>query len=240
MRDTDTDWQIMGESEPYFGVLSHERFLRRNLTDETLAEFWTTGDHHIGAIHHRLVQHFGDFLPTNALDFGCGVGRLTRAMAKLAGRATGVDVSEGMLAEARASAPEGVDFLNYIPDGAFDWINTAIVFQHIPPERGYALFQQLLEVAAPECVLSVHFMLFKDATGVADQYFPNVEFSTWDGSNLRPLLGKQRTPGTMSMFDYDLNLLIAMLVRAGFTRYFLEHSNHGGAHGVEIFSRRSG
>ena len=34
MRDTDNDWQIMGENEPYFGVLSHERFLRRNLTDE--------------------------------------------------------------------------------------------------------------------------------------------------------------------------------------------------------------
>ena len=43
MKDTDTDWAMLGEGEPFFGVLSAPRFLRANITPETLEEFWETG-----------------------------------------------------------------------------------------------------------------------------------------------------------------------------------------------------
>lgn len=36
-----------------------------------------------------------------ALDFGCGVGRLTRALAAFFDRATGVDISSSMIEEAK-------------------------------------------------------------------------------------------------------------------------------------------
>ena len=41
------------------------------------------------------------FQPINALDFGCGVGRLVIPLAKISTSAVGIDVSESMLAEAR-------------------------------------------------------------------------------------------------------------------------------------------
>ena len=42
-RDTDQDWLEYGEFEPYYGVLTHERFLRANLTPDVLEEFWQSG-----------------------------------------------------------------------------------------------------------------------------------------------------------------------------------------------------
>ncbi|WP_162987160.1 class I SAM-dependent methyltransferase [Sphingomonas paeninsulae] len=241
MRDTDNDWTNLGEFEPYFGVLSHERFLRHNLNEAGLAEFWQTGANHMVGVRQILIDHFGgEFAPKTAIDFGCGVGRLTRAMAPMADRVFGIDISGPMLEEARRnSPPENVEFRFDIPqDCLIDWIHSSIVFQHIPPARGYDLFGKLLDAASPKAMLSVHFMLFKDALGVADQYHPNVEFSTWDGRELKPLLRKDRAAGSMSMYDYDMNLLIAMMVRRGFSRYYMHHANHGGCHGVEIFARR--
>lgn len=188
MRDTNKDWCNIGEFEPYFGVLSHERFLRRNLTRETLAEFWLTGEHHMNECWNLIENYFGpNPKPKYALDFGCGVGRLTRAMASMAEHVCGVDVSSPMLEEAkRNDPPANIEYTFDIPSGVqIDWINSVIVFQHIPPERGYSLFHDLLSVAAPDALLSVHFMLFKDHVGVADQYFPHVAFSTWDGDKLR-------------------------------------------------------
>jgi ubiquinone/menaquinone biosynthesis C-methylase UbiE len=76
-----------------------------------------------------------------ALDFGCGVGRLTRALAKDFRRCYGVDISESMIAKARElnqSLP-GCEFvlntqgdLALFPDNHFDMIYTCRVLQHLP------------------------------------------------------------------------------------------------------------
>ena len=75
------------------------------------------------------------------LEIGCGAGRVTRALAKLFGEVHAVDVSGEMVrlaAQAVSSFPRayvyqnnGVD-LSVIPDLAFDFAFSTIVFQHIP------------------------------------------------------------------------------------------------------------
>jgi SAM-dependent methyltransferase len=78
---------------------------------------------------------------TDALDFGCGAGRSTRFLEQLGFRASGVDISEGMLAQARAADPEGEYLL--IDDGEpdplrplgrrdFDLVLAAFPFDNIP------------------------------------------------------------------------------------------------------------
>lgn len=238
MRDTDGDWACLGEAEPYFGVLSHDRFLRHNLTDETLSEFWRSGAEHIDYVRSRIRHHFGDFHASNAIDFGSGVGRLTRAMAQHADHVTGVDIAPAMLAEGRRHALPNMEFVSEIPDGQFDWINSAMVFQHIHPDRGYDLFQRLINMSAPKAVLSVHFMVFKDRLAAMDQASFDVRYASWSGGEIKPLIRNTVQPGHMSMYDYDMSRILAMLACAGYTKLFFEHGNHGGCHGYEILAKR--
>jgi SAM-dependent methyltransferase len=237
MRDTDLDWIRIGEEEPFHGVFSHERFLRRNLTPEILTEFWCSGEEEIAYLAAALERHFGPFESQHALDFGCGVGRLTRAMARVANTVVGIDVSPGMLAVARDGAPPNITFGLDVPEGCFDWINSIIVFQHIPPTRGYYLFDQLLRQLVPGGVLTAHFTIYRDRTFMPAM-LAGLEEATWDGERLRTLREAPLEPGVMLMYDYDLNRLLALLVRHGLETTVLEHTNHGGCHGVRLFGRR--
>ena len=85
-----------------------------------------------------------------AVDFGCGAGRSTRFLRELGFEVTGVDISEPMLARARARDPRG-DY-RLVPDGdlgglasnAYDLVLSAFTFDNVPTlERKVALFRSL-------------------------------------------------------------------------------------------------
>ena len=81
-----------------------------------------------------------------ALDFGCGVGRLTIPFAAYFDRLVGVDISPTMLeklgANCKAAGVENVTpCLTSDPwedEGPFDLINSYLVFQHLPDDRQLA------------------------------------------------------------------------------------------------------
>ena len=83
MRDTDADWRAISEAEPYFGVLSGPQFLLANFSSEARATFYSTGDaevaHYLSTIKDKVLAAFA---PRYAMDLGCGVGRLTLAIAR--------------------------------------------------------------------------------------------------------------------------------------------------------------
>jgi SAM-dependent methyltransferase len=75
------------------------------------------------------------------LDLGCGVGRLTRALAARAGEVLALDTSGEMLARAREHNPELANVtwmhgdgttLSQIGDASVDGALSLVVFQHIP------------------------------------------------------------------------------------------------------------
>ena len=59
LRDTDADWRELGRSQPYWGVLSNEAFLRENLTAETIEAFYACGRPYIDEIVGRLDMATG-------------------------------------------------------------------------------------------------------------------------------------------------------------------------------------
>lgn len=77
------------------------------------------------------------------LEIGCGAGRMTRPLSSLFGTVVAVDVSAEMIARARAALKQctnvelhvtnGMD-LQVFPDKTFDFVLSAIVFQHIPKQ----------------------------------------------------------------------------------------------------------
>ena len=100
MIDSDKEWEKLGRSDPYYGVLSCEKFRKQGLEATSLAEFFDSGHDHINRVL-EISRHYFDagFAPSRALDVGCGVGRCTIPLARLCRSVTGVDVSESMLEE---------------------------------------------------------------------------------------------------------------------------------------------
>lgn len=74
--DTDRDWEQYGRQDPYFGVLTHEQFHRKDMTVRAREEFFATGVQHVAHVFDGIRTHLSpDFAPKAALDFGCGVGK---------------------------------------------------------------------------------------------------------------------------------------------------------------------
>lgn len=238
VRDTDRDWAIIGETEPYFGVLTSERFKREHLDEDARADFFRSGEGDIGHFIDRMRTIFGPFEPRSALDFGCGVGRLTVPLAVLTGAATGVDISPGMLAEARKHTHPGLRFLDSIPDEQFDWLVSAIVLQHVPPERGYGIIEALLDRISPDGGATIQIMFGRTAHHEKSVGARLVI----DEKGVRPSIGrilpKKLRQGTMIMHDYDLSHVVGLFYRAGLKKLFLEHCDHGGIIGATIYARK--
>lgn len=102
-------------------------------------EFWRSGEHNLDATLQPFGLRFrGD---ERVLEIGCGIGRMTRALAARAAEVVGVDVSEEMVrrgrealadvANVRLQVGTGTDLAG-LDDAAFDVCYSFIVFQHIP------------------------------------------------------------------------------------------------------------
>lgn len=99
-----------------------------------------------------------------ALDFGCGVGRLSRYLPRYHAEVVGIDVSATMLQLARqfeASRPtpwpDGVltfeqhlsGDLAFYPDNHFDAVYSLVTLQHLPYLHQLAYVREFLRVLAP-------------------------------------------------------------------------------------------
>ena len=236
-RDTDHDWRLIGATEPYFGVITAEKFKRSNLDDEARDSFYLSGRQEI---EHHLAQMrrlFGEFVPRSALDFGCGVGRLTVPLADVTGDATGVDVSPGMLAEARQYESASLAFEETIPNREFDWVVSYIVLQHIPPERGYEILQKLLSRIADGGGTAIQ-IVFARTEVHARSAGARVVLGEAGSYYAPPQRPRQIAPGIMLMHDYDLSRVIGQFFASGFRNVHLEHTDHGGMIGVVIYARK--
>jgi len=93
-----------------------------------------------------------------ALDFGCGVGRLTQALGAAFERADGVDISETMIDLAREHNQLGdrcayhvnlASDLALFPDASFDFVFSTIVLQHNPPAAATHYIEEFGRILAP-------------------------------------------------------------------------------------------
>ncbi len=145
MKRSDRAYDSVGQTEPYFGVISLDRYLSANLDAAALSEFFASGEAQVAQVLAMIRARFAaDFKPRRALDFGCGVGRILIPLAREADHAIGVDVSDAMMAEAARNCRErGLANVSFVKsddrlsrlEGTFDLIHSSIVFQHIVPRR---------------------------------------------------------------------------------------------------------
>jgi trans-aconitate methyltransferase len=156
---TDEVWKAYGRDDPYFGVLAHDEYTRKNLSAAQLEKFFISGEREVAKLMSSIDQVGLELRRETALDFGCGVGRLVIPLASRFKEVVGVDLSDGMLAEAEKNVKDkqlkNVAFFKELPDLHFDLLHSALVFQHINPTRGMKILLDCWSRLAPSGLLAV-------------------------------------------------------------------------------------
>lgn len=116
--------------------------------------FWATGVADVAGALAECAPHGLTF--GRALDFGCGVGRLSRALSPHFEQVDGVDVSAGMVELARQSAFPNTGFhenawphLKLFGDARFDFALSVMTLQHMPPALMKQYVRELGRVLKP-------------------------------------------------------------------------------------------
>lgn len=134
-------WEELARLDPLFAILTEKEKQYGRWDPE---EFFASGRVEIDRLMASCGFQAGD--NGRALDFGCGVGRLSRTLRLYFGEVYGVDISAEMVELARRFTPSctflvnQTDRLAAFPDDFFDFIYSNIVLQHQPSKelaRGY-------------------------------------------------------------------------------------------------------
>ncbi len=145
-------WTTLGANDPLWAVLSYEEKKNGRWNAD---DFFATGTSEIeralSTAEMLCPVHFG-----TALDFGCGVGRLSQALAQRFGVVIGVDIAAPMLAAAQVlnRFPDVCSFihnvrpdLNVIATESVDLVYSSITLQHISPPLIRSYIREFFRVA---------------------------------------------------------------------------------------------
>ncbi len=229
------DWEVIASRDPYFGVIVSDEYRATRIDEAAKQRFYATGEGDIAQVLAWFETDLGGRPASGgALDIGCGVGRLSYAIAKVAPKVTGYDVSESMIRLAKESAPANLELTTQLPAGPFSWINSFIVFQHIPPAEGIALLGSCLDRAAPGAFASIQITAWREGLRPRNlverlRFWRSLRIHRKDGWPVDPLI---------QMHDYNFSDVIRCFMSRGFGRLVLRHTNHGHHHGAWILARR--
>jgi 2-polyprenyl-3-methyl-5-hydroxy-6-metoxy-1,4-benzoquinol methylase len=199
-------WEYYGKHHPYYGVLSYSEFRAGALDEHAKQKFFASGVEVVDGFISLAEKAFGPLRYGTALDYGCGVGRLTRRLAERFQKVIGVDISSEMLEEARRNLA-GCQNVTLEQAGSesttpLDFVLSKIVFQHIPATEGFRILERLATRLS--------------AAGVGILDLP----VRYTGGRLRRALSAVRSllpirEPVMPLYIYDLTRLEIMLDRSG-------------------------
>jgi SAM-dependent methyltransferase len=150
------NWEGFAQSDPLWAICTD---LKRRHGRWTQEEFFATGEREISKIMEYLRSLGLAPVKTDvALDFGCGVGRLTRALSQYFDQCQGVDISATMIRLAKEFHKNNsrctfslneADDLQQFPYGYFGFIYTSITLQHIPMRYVRKYLLEFIRVLKP-------------------------------------------------------------------------------------------
>ncbi|HEV7673612.1 MAG TPA: class I SAM-dependent methyltransferase [Candidatus Angelobacter sp.] len=156
LKELQRNWEGLAQADPLWAICtdpskSHSRWTRGDLfaTGRKEVEVVLSYAARIGVCIDRASP---------ALDFGCGVGRLTRALAEYFPECCGVDISPTMIRlaqELNCDVPNCRFLLNEtaelpaLPNNHFGFIYTSIVLQHIATPHSHKYISELVRVLKP-------------------------------------------------------------------------------------------
>ncbi len=156
LRELQRNWDEFGKTDPLYSILLVED---KKGNRWNIDEFFEHGEREIAGVIED-VQSLGIQIPRDsALDFGCGVGRLTQALARRFARVVGVDIAPTMIQLAKKYNRHFAncqfylndsDNLKLFPDNSFDFIYSSITLQHMEPRYSQTYLEEFLRLLTPQ------------------------------------------------------------------------------------------
>ena len=154
LQNLQRNWDRFGNTDPYYWILSDPGKKGNRWNRD---EFYETGKKEVEELLEQIGGLGVDLNRRRALDFGCGVGRLTQALAPHFQECHGIDISHSMIELARRHNQFGnctyhlntVSDLQLFPDDHFDFIYSNIVLQHVHPSCSKRYIAEFIRVLRP-------------------------------------------------------------------------------------------
>lgn len=153
-----SDWDALAKRDALWAILTDGEKAGGGWD---VGEFFATGEIEMATVMGYLSEV--GCLPEAegaALDFGCGVGRLTQAMARRFAASVGVDISEEMIRRAEtlnqyAHCSYLTSVAERLPlaDESFTFVYSNIVLQHMPRRFAVGYLREFVRVLEPGGVL---------------------------------------------------------------------------------------
>jgi SAM-dependent methyltransferase len=242
-------WNALATQDPFWSVLTESR---KQGNRWAIDEFYSTGVAEVEKDIERVRRCHPALGAGHALDFGCGAGRLTQALARHFRRVTGVDISERMVSLAREHCRDArAEFTHNIrpdlrafPDASFDFVYSRITLQHIAPRYTRRYLREFIRVLAPDGVLSVQIPSRVPSGDPPDR----LRFSIWPPT-LWMRIGRYVRyhhpgwfPGTpkMQMYAMPRDEVISLITREGAALLSAEKGEHGDVDNYVYIARKPG
>jgi SAM-dependent methyltransferase len=147
-------WTTLGERDPLWAILSRPDKQGGGWDQDA---FFETG---MAEIQGVLVTAQG-LAPVRfgtAVDFGCGVGRLSQALAAHFERVVGIDIADSMIQKASElnKHPDRCQYvhnvaadLSVLADGSADFVYSSITLQHVVPALARCYVREFFRIVRP-------------------------------------------------------------------------------------------
>ena len=157
------NWDELGKLDPLYAIKVGTRkeggeWESKEGGKWDIQEFFQTGIDEIDSIMKEIDQLNLKISHKRALDFGCGVGRVTQALSNYFDTVDGVDIAQSMieLANTYNKYPDKVYYflnnkksLEIFKDNTYDFIYSVEVFQHMHPQFQEKYLSELLRILSP-------------------------------------------------------------------------------------------
>lgn len=175
-------WDSFAEEKPQWS------FLTSNQPQEVDA-FFQSGEQDIAKILLEAVSYGLAIRKETALDFGCGLGRLTFPLCSRFRQVSAVDISQKMieLASSHGDCPENATFqrlessgLRFLESNSFDLVVSLIVLQHVPRRHMKSYIKQFMRVVKPNGTIVFQVTTFREKIETGKAEFWKGKPLSWD------------------------------------------------------------
>lgn len=145
------NWEGLAKTDPLWAILTKPE---NKGGKWKIGDFFETGEIEIKKLMAQLEKENIKHSNTLALDFGCGVGRLTQPLGEHFEKVIGIDISSTMIDKAilynkrdNCSFRTNCNFdLNIFNNNSFDFIYSNIVLQHITPNNVFNYLSEFIRI----------------------------------------------------------------------------------------------
>lgn len=158
LQNIQKNWEGLAETDPMWSILTQKEMVNRQWDT---VDFFSTGEVEVN----NWFSHFEELKHLNsgrALDFGCGMGRITQGLCAHFDYVLGVDISGTMvdLANENNIFSEKCFYMHNdqpnlkdLESDSFDFISSYITLQHLPKEYIFSYIEEFLRVLKPGGVI---------------------------------------------------------------------------------------